>query len=80
MIEPMGAPGFVRLVARMTIRGDCEDHKHNLEACTDKREPDDPVCCDVACTVHAPSGDDQDVDALYNLIALARRMEASQTA
>ena len=69
---------FISLVAAMLIEGDCEEHKHNLDTCRDRpaeqteAETGEPECCNENCTAYAPSGSDQDVDALYELIAAAR--------
>lgn len=69
---------FVALVAAMLIEGDCEEHQHNLQDCIEGDSGLDgmTVCCSEGCTAYAPVHQDGDTEALYELIATARQMEA----
>ncbi len=72
---------FARLVASMSIEGECILHGHDPEDCPDEdgegNALDDP-CCDIGdehpCEVYEPSGNDGEIDTLYNLIATARHL------
>ena len=60
--------GFVRLVADMTIEGECQDHGHAIDDCGEEQ------CCNADCDTYEPSGNDDEITTLYELIATARRL------
>ena len=69
-VDPNGRTpeGFVRLVADMTIEGECQDHGHAIGDCGEEQ------CCNADCDTYEPSGNDDEITTLYELIATARRL------